>query len=368
MLRARVRARTGLRAGMVYAMTNAAESNEVIAFRRRTNGTLIRMKAYATGGNGTGMREVSTATPQDGIDPLASQGSLALSRDGRFLFAVNAGSGSISSFRVAPTGALDLADVEPSGGAQPNSLNAFGSLLYVSNVGEASNNFASNITGLRIEIDGRLTRIPGATYSLSTANAQPARVIFTPDGGHLVVSELTTNHLTVFGVNGDGTLGSRVINNSSGAGPFGSIFLSSGLLLVAEAGANALSSYSVVSASGQLVPISRSVLNGQTATCWVVAARNGLHAFTSNTGSGTIAIYSVSSMGVLTLTGSIPSIPNVAAGPIDSGVSMDGRNYYVLNGARGSITSFRIRNDGRLSRLQVIGGLPTLGAQGLAVR
>jgi 6-phosphogluconolactonase (cycloisomerase 2 family) len=78
---------------VVYSMTNAAVSNEVIAFRRGINGTLTRINAFATGGSGTGAQKV---------DPLSSQGSLILSRHGRvlFLFTVNAGSGSISSFQL----------------------------------------------------------------------------------------------------------------------------------------------------------------------------------------------------------------------------------------------------------------------------
>ncbi len=352
--------------GIVYAMTNAADNNEVVAFRRRTNGTLVRIRSYATGGEGTGVREITGATPQDGIDPLASQGSLALSRDGRFLFAINAGSGSISSFRVAASGALDLADVEPSNGGIPNSLGTFGSLLYVSNVRDPSQSYGSNITGFRIETDGRLTRIAGAVASLSTIDAQPACVAITPDGRQLIVSELTTNSLTVFPINGDGTLDVATVNSSSGAGPFGSVFLSTGVLLVAEAGTNALSSYGV-GIDGSLIPISRSVPSGQAATCWVVVSRDERYAYTSNTGSGTISIYRVTN-GVVALMESVPSIPNIAAGPIDSGVSRGGTNFYVLNGARGSITAFRIRSDGQLTRLQTIGGLPTLGAQGLAVR
>ncbi len=99
--------------------------------------------SYSTYGRGTGTREVSTATANDGIDPLASQGSLTLSRDGRFLLAVNAGSDSISSFIINDSGVHVFVDVKSSGGAQPNSVDVFGNLLYVSNVGNAANNFAS---------------------------------------------------------------------------------------------------------------------------------------------------------------------------------------------------------------------------------
>jgi 6-phosphogluconolactonase len=209
------------RFGIVYAGTNGAAGNEVIAFRRGVDGNLTRINAYTTGGNGTGATEVSPATPQDGIDPLASQGSLALSRDGQFLFIVNVGTGSVSSFRVEGDGTLTRIDHQSSGGAQPNSLDSFGNLLYVSHVGNAANGFDSHVTGFRIESDGSLTPIAGSTRKLSTANAQPARVAFTPDGGFLVVSELTTNNVTSFPVNGDGTLGTMVVNNSSGPGPFG---------------------------------------------------------------------------------------------------------------------------------------------------
>lgn len=356
--------------GTVFVMTNSAENNKVVAFRRGQDGTLSLMNAYKTGGHGTGTREVSPATPDDGIDPLASQGSLTLSRDKRFLFAVNAGSNSISSFQVTSGGELVLADIVPSGGLQPNSLNSYGNLLYVSNVGSRANDFSSNVTGFCINHDGRLARIPGSERSLSTANAQPACVVFSPGGTHLVVSELTTNRLSVFRVQHDGTLSQPAVNDSSGLGPFGSYFLQSGLLLVAEAGMNALSSYAVFP-NGSLSVISGSVPNGQTATCWVVADRTERFAYTSNTGSGTISTYRMSSNGTLQFVENALSVPEglPMGAPIDSGVSPDGLNFYVLNGNQGTISVFRIYPSGQLVRLQVIdcGELPNLGAQGLTV-
>ena len=119
-------------ASMVYMMTNMEAMNTVIAFYRDMNGMLTFVGSYPTYGKGTGAKEVSTATPNDGIDPLMSEGSLTLSPDGRFLFAVNAGSNSISSFIVSDNGKLILVDVKPSGGTQPNSMGVFGNLLYVS--------------------------------------------------------------------------------------------------------------------------------------------------------------------------------------------------------------------------------------------
>ena len=65
--------------GAVFVMTNAVDRNEVISFRRAADGSLQHDASVATGGRGTG-----------GVtDPLESQGSLTLSQDHSFLFAVN---------------------------------------------------------------------------------------------------------------------------------------------------------------------------------------------------------------------------------------------------------------------------------------
>ncbi|MGE5381650.1 MAG: lactonase family protein [Methylocystaceae bacterium] len=343
--------------GMVYAMSNSV-TNKVIAFYRGVNGKLSYLSAYATGGNGTGEAKV---------DPLSSQSSLCLSNNNRYLFAVNAGSNNITSFRISNSGGLTRTDLVDSGGIRPNSLCTFGDLLYATNAGSETS--ASRIVGYRIGMDGRLTRIEGATYSLSRDDAQPACIASSPNGKLLVVSELNTNLLSVFTVNQDGTLTGPVINNSNGQGPFGSAFLSTGILLVSEAGANALSSYNVTG-EGVLNVISRSVLNGQKATCWVNPTPNNLFAFTSNAGSGTITTYRIKRNGTLSMMNNTASTRGrVPASPIDNAVSRDGKNLYVLNGNKGSVSVFRINKDGHLVRLQVIKGqeLPMLGAQGLAV-
>jgi len=77
-------------AGAVFVMTNNVDKNEVITYRRSSDGTLQEGAKFATGGRGSGGNN----------DPLESQGSLTLSQDHSLLFAVNAGSGSVSVFRV----------------------------------------------------------------------------------------------------------------------------------------------------------------------------------------------------------------------------------------------------------------------------
>lgn len=353
---------------MVYIMTNSADCNQIAAFRRNPNGLLTFADLYETQGRGIGTKEVSSATPNDGIDTLASQGSISLSYDRRFLFAVNAGSSSITSFRIGNNGELTFIDVIPSGGLQPNSLDVCDNFLYVSNVGSTENKFNSNITGFYVDREGHLNNITGSTQPLSTPNAQPARVLFSPDGRQIIVSELTTNRLSVFEVYKDGTVSEPIINNSNGLGPFGSYFTPSGILLVAESGSNALSSYALTK-NGVLDVVSSSIGNGQMATCWVVTTPNGAFAYTSNAGNGTVSIYHTYRNGSLSILESVYSTQDAKGVPIDNGVSRDGRYFYVLNGNQGSISVFRIVSEGRLNYLQNIKceEIPQFGTQGLAV-
>jgi 3-carboxymuconate cyclase len=356
--------------GMVYIMTNSAEGNQIAAFQRGNDGLILLYNLYDTRGRGTGTTEVSTATPQDGIDTLASQGSIVLSSNQHLLFAVNAGSNTISSFRVSNNGELSLVDVVSSGGLQPNSLCVKDNLLYVSNVGGKRNNFNSNITGFYVDDKGHLTKIPNSTRPLSMPNAQPSCIIFSPDGRQLIVSELTTNRLSVYSLNRDGTASFPTVNNASGLGPFGSTFTASDLFVVTEAGTSALSSYNL-SSNGLLSVISGSVKNEQQLTCWVATTPNGKYAYTSNTGSRTVSSYEVYLNGSLDYIDSIYSTLEGSdmGAPIDNGISIDGRYLYVLNGNQGSISVFGIEPDGNLMYLQKAESrhIPKLGTQGLAV-
>src|ERR1700752_1995276 len=104
----------------VFVMSNAADRNEVIAFARATDGSLQETRRFPTGGRGSGGNH----------DPLESQGSLTLSQDHSLLFAVNAGSGEVSVFRVHGS-TLVLSDKVLSEGSEPNAIAQHGNLVYV---------------------------------------------------------------------------------------------------------------------------------------------------------------------------------------------------------------------------------------------
>jgi 6-phosphogluconolactonase (cycloisomerase 2 family) len=339
---------------LLFSMTNGAQ-NTVSALRRFQQGALCFVGAFPTHGAGTG---------EPVVDPLASQGSIAVSPDGQRLFVVNAGDSTISAFRVGWERPVTL-DVVRSQGVGPVSLAYFHGLLYVANRGDAQN--PSNIAGFHVLGNGHLIPIRGAVYPLTQPDAQPSCLAFSPCGRYLVASERTTNRLDLYDVEPDGALSLLSVNQSSGAAPFGLTFTRDGLLLVAEAGPNALSSYVVE--DGTLRAISASVPNGQQATCWVAATPDDAHAYTANAGTGNISHYDISPRGILSYVDSVPSIPAGTGAPIDCAVDPSGRFFYVLNGNQGSISAFRIDYEGHLTFLCLYRDicLPTVGAQGLAL-
>jgi 6-phosphogluconolactonase (cycloisomerase 2 family) len=87
---------------------------------------------------------------------------LQVSSDGRFLLAVDAGSGQISALRIVPDGSLEVADVVSSGGGNPVSIAVHDSLVFVANADPTSPNYA----GFRLNPVGQLTPIPRSTVSL----------------------------------------------------------------------------------------------------------------------------------------------------------------------------------------------------------
>jgi 6-phosphogluconolactonase (cycloisomerase 2 family) len=338
----------------VFVMTNDADENAVIAYERTAYGTLQSPRRYETGGRGSGGT----------IDPLGSQGSLTLSEDGSLLFAANAGSGTVSVFRVLGT-RLALIDRANSGGSEPNAVAQHGKVLYVLNTAGSS-----SVVGFRL-FEGKLVRIPESQRFLSGNFVNSASLAFSSDGRFLVVTERATNSIDVFRVQPDGRLSAIVVNPSAGPGAFSAVIAPNGTVIVSETGTggttSATSSYAIA-ADGKLVPVSVSLPTLGAANCWNVVTPDGRFVYTSNAGTGSIAGFEIGALGTLRPIGStIVGINPAGSVNLDIAISADGRYLYSLNAGTGAVGMFGIARDGSLVNLGTQGGLAAAaGLNGIA--
>ncbi len=361
--------------GAVFVMTNAADDNEVVVYSRAVNGRLTRVGEFSTGGQGSGTPPVR--------DPLGSQDALILSDDLRFLFAVNAGSNEVSSFRVAADGlSLTLVNKASSGGVRPVSLTQHGALLYVVNAGGGG----GNISGLTVAADGALRPLSGSTQPLSGTDTPlpdntvaPASIRFSPDGGLLAVTEKATSLIDVYVVGSDGRPGPPNVQPSVGRTPFGADFDSRGFYIVSETNATAprtpvpdggsVSSYSLTATTGTLNVISGEVPTEESAPCWIQITPDDRYVYTTNTASGTITGFRLGANGSLTSLDPGDGITaDIGDGSVPLGMAISGRFLYVLTAGEGGVSAFRIRNQGGLTNLRNFGagGLPAETVEGIA--
>ncbi len=343
------------RAGAVFTMTDDPTANAVLAFARAADGSLTFTGAFPTGGAGSG----------GGEGVLGSQGSVSLSGNGRFLFAVNAGSDEVSSFRVEGS-RLALAGVAPSGGLLPVSVTEHDGLVYVLNAGGTG-----NISGVTVDERGRLTPLAGSTRPLSSPTSGAAQVAFGRSGDELAVTEKAANAIALYTVRHDGRTFGPTAVPSSGATPFGFAFTGHDVLVASEAGGgpggtSAVSSYDVDGSTAEVV--SGSVPNGQHAACWLTLTRDGHQAFVANAGSGDISAYALDRRGALTLLSGAAGVLPSGGKPLDVALTGDERLLYDLDAGNHTLVAFARRPDGALDPLgPQATGLPAV-AVGIAVR
>jgi 6-phosphogluconolactonase len=325
-------------AGHVYVLNNPAGPDSISAFDRTANGTLTFASTTVIGGQGSG-------------SGLGSQGSLILSPDRNWLFAVDAGSNQISVVAVDFRGNLTPVSVSSSGGVHPVSLTYSDNRLYVVNAGDSSN--AGNVTGFRVRTNGTLQPIAGSTQPLSAANPGPAQIQANLNGDTLIVTEKATNEIDSYHIRSNGSLSAPTFTPSTGNTPFGFAFNPArpSQFIVSDAfggaaNAGAMTSYRLDNGNVKLED--GPVADNQSAPCWVVITRNGRFAYTSNTGSGSVSGYHVGQNGTLTL---LPSTGSTGAGssPTEMALTGNSRFLYVLDPGTATLSAFLVQSDGSLA-------------------
>jgi 6-phosphogluconolactonase (cycloisomerase 2 family) len=337
---------------VVFAMTDNPNGNQIVAYDRLGSGSLKQATTYDTGGNG-GVLAGSV------VDHTASQGALAHDAAHGLLFAVNAGSSTISVFSVSGD-QLTRTQVVSSGGSFPVSVAVDDGLVYVLN---ALN--GGSVQGY-VEIGDQLLPLPGSLRTLGlnpSATPQftntPGQVAFSPDGTRLIVTtKANGNAIDVFDVGAFGLLSaSPVVNVEAGTVPFGESFDAAGNLVISEAGTNALATYSLN--ANDTVTLLHRVATGQAATCWV--ARSGSFFYASNAASGSVSGFASGTGGGVTLLGATPT----DGGTVDASATPDGTFLYVQAGAHGIVDGYRINADGSLTAVGSVTVPDAAGGEGI---
>ena len=339
----------------VFVQTDNLAGNSIVVYARGGNGTLAPVHTYATGGLGG---QLSTSV----VDHLASQGSLVYDSAHGLLYAVNAGSNTISVFAVLGT-SLALRQVIPSGGSFPVSIAVSGDTVYVLNALGGG-----TLAGFRV-VPGGLVPIPGSGRALglgttpsSVFTETPGQVAFSPDGTQLIVTtKANGDDVDVWGVNPFGLLSQApVVNSEPNTVPFALTFTPAGWLALAEAGPNAVALFAL-GRDGTIQQLA-SVDTGEGATCWITGDGNTL--FASDAGGPAVSTVQWSSWGPLTLAFNTTT----GMGAVDSTLSPDGRFLYVQTGGTGTIDEFAVGAGGALNPIgsQTVPAGAAVGGEGIA--
>jgi 6-phosphogluconolactonase (cycloisomerase 2 family) len=337
---------------VVFVQNDNTAGNQVFAYDRAYNGTLTLANSYSTGGLG-GVLNGSV------VDHLASQGSLTYDPQNSLLYAVNAGSNTVSVFSVRGN-QLFLQQVIGSGGVFPVSVAVHGDLVYVLNAKSATVQGYLSSFGELIPLRGSnrslgITVPTGSTQYVET----PGQVAFSPDGSQLIVTtKANGDDIDVFNVVFSGLLSPvPVVNPEPGTVPFAVSFDQGGHLVVTDAGTNALSTYNLYPSGN--VSLVDSLGNGQSATCWVASAQGFF--YTSNAGSSDLSAYDETPGGELSLIGNTAT----DLGTVDATTTPDGQFLYVQTGGNGIVDEFAVQPGGSLSEIGSVTVPGAVGGEGI---
>ncbi|MEV4038602.1 beta-propeller fold lactonase family protein [Streptomyces umbrinus] len=225
----------------VFVQGNELDGNTIHVFARGDDCKLSPSGTYTTGGKGGDQVDAST-------DSLASQGSLVYDDASGMLLAVNAGSGTVTSFLVEGQQLKDRRVVD-SGGEFPASIAVHGRIAYVMNAGGEGSVQCFRITGKGLKpLQGSHRSLGLDNEDIPLFSSSPGEVEFTPDGRNLAITTKSNNTVEVFPMkrNGLPAVAEPVVNKSAGEVPFAVSFDGTGKrMLVAEAEKSTVTTYQV---------------------------------------------------------------------------------------------------------------------------
>lgn len=330
----------------VYTITNPSGANAIAAYERNTQtGELTFRTTYPTGGMGTG-------------SVIDSQNPLIVNAEGTFLYAVNAGSNSISVMAIGEDGSLELLGAPvASRGVEPASLALNGDLLYVANKGDGAT--PANYTGFRVNADGTLGRIK-RRVELNIGD-DPTQILFNKAGDLLIGLRLGGRSIDCFAVVRQNGKLRRLAQLDNQTGPFAGVFnpTNDEQLIVSDVRLPGAVSYTVTGA-GEVNRITAVSNAPDRAACWIAIHKNGFYVWLANTGTNTLSLYTVNHNGSLNLMSNHSTLAFGRA-PFEIILDKNSQFLYELNTRAGnqSIHVLRVTGD------TINGGLEDVATAGI---
>lgn len=354
--------------------------NKIIHYAQLRDGRLLEVSRIPTGGKGTGGYKPLTGQAF-ASDSLVSAGALTVSPDHKWLFVVNAGDDTVSSFEIDKMGNLHLVDTqstESAGDPSTLSFNAEKSMLYVGHT------FGPDHIKIFSVKDGKLALKPGFR-SVNHGKAKDrilTQVQISPDQKYLLANVLydkrpenlngkvnlepanttTKDGLVVFPVDGNGGLGEPKFFDAGGSTPFGLTFISGsdGKFVNTFDEAPGVAVLSRLNQDGSVTNLSRAQVKlsvpgvDNIGACWVSMSPDGKTAFVAASDSGEVASFRINGDNLSFAKGGLGLLekqdtsndPSAKANgtPVGNWVSPNGY-LYQLYPAAAKLIAYRINDD-----------------------
>ena len=379
----------------VYTQTNETR-NQIINFRRAMDGRLMEVQRIPTGGRGTD-GYVPVTGEMSGPDSLISSNAVIVSRDRKWLFAVNAGDNSVSSFAISAEGMLTLVDTKSTGNpvmgkagtASSVAYNDRDGALYVSHSFGPQHIRTFSVMGgkLALRMETHSVNLPGLDDRV------PTQITVTPDNRYLVACVLfdarpsadglvpaAAKNLVLFPIGMGGALGEAMFKESGGVTPFANAYLHGRTdAFVTVLAAESAAVLSTVAANGNLMTSRPSKIDvGMAAEpseiCWVSISEDNRFAFGANFGYGTVSTFRIEPDGLMvkmsmaaaeTGDGTFKGLAGVTSSGAGDNAVAGGYLYQLYANAK-KLVGYKIGDDGRLSKVTEV-AVPYNSTQGLAV-
>jgi 6-phosphogluconolactonase (cycloisomerase 2 family) len=333
--------------GAVYAGTDDGQKNGLVAYGRKADGTLAFIGEYPSGGAGG---RLNTGGP---IDPLLSAHSV-LNVDNRFVLQVNAGSNTVSSFRVNKDFSLTLVSVVPSGGFGPDTIVERDGVVYVANVDSdgvytGPPDQVGDIDAFELNLGtGHLQEIPGSKRQLV---GRPSDLAVAASGRFLVVSIYNA--------------GSSAISDSAAAAELETFaIVRPGFLTPSPV--SAITSTRRNNDQNRNLPGAIGIAIRESSGHQVVVVTesreflaNGQPATLTQFQTGSVSTFDLNNFGFLSpISLDVPTSSQITTGPTNTSTSScwisfdkDGQTFWVVSASSSIISSFRFNEDGSVEEI-----------------